>query len=403
MSKLKKILAIILCLSIIPIATLATYAAELPEVGTVLYNQDFGPTSNVEHFNDAGLVYGTEDATADITDEGYLSFKANTDTTVYQKLVLPDVLPDDLKDYTIDITFRWTKDQAMLAKGLDCEFGAGYAFGETHIGNSMMTYPNPSSGNALLRKYNTSGQKIPKAGTDLYKSTADAYGAWVNVRYTIVNGYLSTVYITIAPGETNEVKYTFNKPESSTIKAYGGSAYLSISRTAVEVKNIKLVSGCNYTEELGVYATASWSDVMSGGVTIDAPDGSVYRGAQVSTKEGDTTFKTRFIATIDDYTKYSSVGFDIQLGGNSVREYKCQTVYSSVCGTLETGTTKVYSAVELGGNYIYCITINNMKVSENYEIIVTPFVYRGSEKISGASYKLTYANGDVVSSALVEG
>ena len=104
-----------------------------------------------------------------------------------------------------------------------------------------------------------------------------------------------------------------------------------------------------------------------------------------STMETSGKYDARFIAIVDDYTKYDEIGFDIAIDGQTV-SFNCWCVYNSILGG---DYDDPYTAEELGGRYIVAVVLEGM--SGEKDVTVTPWVkYKGeTEKTMGTTKTAT--------------
>ena len=125
---------------------------------------------------------------------------------------------------------------------------------------------------------------------------------------------------------------------------------------------------------------------------VSQAQGAVNRGYQQSIADGGK-YNTRFVATLDDYTKYDEIGFKLTV--NDKETYvPCNKVYDSVTGGFS--ITETYSALgTYGAGYIYCLTVTGMEEGTSYAIEVAPYtVAKGeTQKTVAASYTVTLTAG----------
>ena len=125
---------------------------------------------------------------------------------------------------------------------------------------------------------------------------------------------------------------------------------------------------------------------------VSQAQGAVNRGYQQSIADGGK-YNTRFVATLDDYTKYDEIGFKLTVNGKETY-VPCNKVYDSVTGGFS--ITETYSALgTYGAGYIYCLTVKDMVEGTSYAIEVAPYtVAKGeTQKTVGASYTVTLTAG----------
>lgn len=137
----------------------------------------------------------------------------------------------------------------------------------------------------------------------------------------------------------------------------------------------------------------------AGNTAADAP---AYRGCQVSAVASGK-FSTRFVGTVDS-TAYAEVGFEITVtnyngASGQMKVYDTNTVYSSIVGSTEVGGSVTYTAEDLGGTYIFALSVNNIPTDKAVEFLITPYYIAvgGTERVPGAEYTVTVFNGNVVS------
>lgn len=129
-----------------------------------------------------------------------------------------------------------------------------------------------------------------------------------------------------------------------------------------------------------------------------------YRGCQVPAVDTETErFGVRFVGTVDS-TDYAGVGFEITVTdyngvSGDMKVYTTDTVYSSIIGSTDVGGTVTYSAADLGGTYIFALSVNNIPTTYSATFLVTPFhiAVGTSERVTGTPYSVTVFNGNVVS------
>ena len=138
----------------------------------------------------------------------------------------------------------------------------------------------------------------------------------------------------------------------------------------------------------------------------------VYEGLQMTAVNNnetvedktDDTFNVRFVATINEDTFANvaqKIGFEIVMieqGKEAVGLTKSSyTVYKSLIG-FEDGQQKVYSAEDLGGDYLTAIAVNNVTANGTVTMIVRPFVLnKAGETLAGTPVVSVYTNGELVS------
>ena len=134
-----------------------------------------------------------------------------------------------------------------------------------------------------------------------------------------------------------------------------------------------------------------------------------YRGVQIS-PVADQAFSVRLVATVDSLS-YAEVGFEVKVTdykgaeGTTAKIYGTDAVYKSISGkdADSVGGSVVYTAADLGGEYIYALAINKIPTDAPVTFSVTTYykVTAEGERILGATYTVTVENGRLVSQAVV--
>ena len=119
-------------------------------------------------------------------------------------------------------------------------------------------------------------------------------------------------------------------------------------------------------------------------------------GTQIRTNS-DGTLSIRFVGTIHSLD-YKEVGFKITLDGEEKEALRRSTVFSSLVGKNGDGTVQELTAMEIGGAYIYAITLEDVSADGSHVIRVVPYSVRGDGSLSdGIGYTLTVTDGILVS------
>ena len=138
--------------------------------------------------------------------------------------------------------------------------------------------------------------------------------------------------------------------------------------------------------------------------TVAAP---TYRGLQLSPVVNGK-FSTRLIATVDSLD-YAEVGFEVKVKSYNgqfsavATPYVTNEVFTSLMGGEDgVGDGVVYTAEDLGGEYIYAVTIGNIPTDAavTFEISVYYKTLDG-ETHNGDTYKITVDGGRFVSQTIV--
>ena len=130
-----------------------------------------------------------------------------------------------------------------------------------------------------------------------------------------------------------------------------------------------------------------------------------FRATQETTKTEDNKQAVRFLATLDTLD-YNTIGFRITAkytvdGAEKtvLVDQSCKYVYNTIIAT-ESGSVTTVSARDLGGEYIYCLVIEEVPTNLAIEFTVTPYAIGtdGTEYV-GIPSTVTYQNGAPVNDA----
>lgn len=108
--------------------------------------------------------------------------------------------------------------------------------------------------------------------------------------------------------------------------------------------------------------------------------GANYAGCQLSAV-ADSKFGVRFVATLDKLD-YEAAGFKITIGDKTA-EKNVTAAYASLLGT-EEGKPAVYTAKDLGGNWLIALSITGINAETT--ITVQPYTVTGGAKTYGTAY-----------------
>lgn len=139
--------------------------------------------------------------------------------------------------------------------------------------------------------------------------------------------------------------------------------------------------------ELGVTPSSAFTTTTTATAPLPAPDYALnFYGTQVTTpNEG--KYSVRFVGTLNSLD-YSAVGLLIRTE-NAEYGGCCEKVYTSILGNFER-----YTAEQLGGNYIFTWTIQNIPENAgSVTFTVTPFLATGDTVWYGQVSTVTYQAG----------
>lgn len=178
-----------------------------------------------------------------------------------------------------------------------------------------------------------------------------------------------------------------------------GNRYIGISGNSWNT--VLCETEMNQSEALQ-YLNENYADVYGGFVKNTGNDGFVPAAPKLAAVQesavSDGKQDVRLIGTLQDSLQYAEVGFLLQINGIDLDEQTCSTVYEKVLGRVGGSMTEV-SAAQLGGKFLYALTIRNIPAEGETVIHVTPFG-RGLEADTvfyGASYTVQYQDGIFIS------
>ena len=114
-------------------------------------------------------------------------------------------------------------------------------------------------------------------------------------------------------------------------------------------------------------------------------------------KSADGTLSVRFISSLQNTLRYERVGFKITVGDNAEKSISCKYVYLKLTAT-ENGAQTEVTAAQLGGTYLYALTVNEIPATGTVTFKVIPFAddMEGTENPQtylGNGYIVTYVDG----------
>ena len=114
-------------------------------------------------------------------------------------------------------------------------------------------------------------------------------------------------------------------------------------------------------------------------------------------KSADGSLSVRFIATLQNTLRYERVGFKITVNGGAEKSISCKYVYLKLTAT-ENGAQTEVSAAQLGGSYLYALTVNEIPATGTVTFAVIPFAddmegVENPQTYLGSGYTVTYVDG----------
>ena len=233
---MKKIIAfllvvtsIVFCMSLTASASLGSYTS-----GHVLYYQHFDKdvalsatgitkASNV----DINFIMDIDSYT------GYLSTHS-IGAPDYQKFILPDILPEEVTTFAVEVRFCFTDPATYRQGGLVVGFGEGNSRTDCNL------------------RYNLNNGQFDRFGT-LSNASQWLTGEWVNLKVMIKDGIFYQATVQVDGQEAVTLTSTTNTP------ANPGQIFFMINRAGIDFEYIRVVAGIDYTSYSGEYAEKSYS------------------------------------------------------------------------------------------------------------------------------------------------
>lgn len=219
-----------------------------------------------------------------------------------------------------------------------------------------------------------------------------------------VEHHYSATYVTTAMVESG---YVFRYGASKAISFIGKGSATDVAGAAVTLDTLWYFNAA--VEGASLPNVVRKTHYATDNTAVEVP---TYRGLQLSpvTKntDGNLVFGTRLIATVDSLD-YAEVGFEVKVksyNGQSsavATPYVTNEVFTSLMGGEDgVGDGVIYTAEDLGGEYIYAVTIGNIPTDAavTFEVSVYYKTLDGEAQI-GDTYTITVDNGRFVSQALV--
>ena len=216
--------------------------------------------------------------------------------------------------------------------------------------------------NAASCNFNTSGKngELIRGGFETPTILTDIY---VKLLYPSYNARMNHM---IFEGSNNGETWKEVARTNGTLANAGNIVHLRVTDTT-PYKYIRMVKNQTY----GWWSCISLTFL---GESVPAA-GEAYAQSKNYTYEGNEVYAVRFLSTISaDALGYQSVGFDIKAtyeGGEQSFSKDVTTVYTSVMANGEPVT-----ATQLGGDYIFAVTVDRISIAKYGEITfeVRPYV-----------------------------
>ena len=177
--------------------------------------------------------------------------------------------------------------------------------------------------------------------------------------------------------------------------AISGAADLSVVQGYGDAVSMTLEKGIEWTNDDLLGATLG-KVIMNNdgtGAVLAAP---TFAGVQESTV---VDGKLRFVATLNDSLRYSTVGFQVEHveTGKTVTT-ECQNVYTTLTSTNDAGLTAEITATELYGTYVFALAIKDIPTDGTVTLRVTPYGKdaNSTTEYCGETYDVVYTDGVIV-------
>ena len=309
--------------------TLQTGSSTSTSAGNVLYYQRFNEAFDMSGLNSTGLLVFSDVAdSVTIDEDGYLKIDNATGDKKYRSMVkLPDVLPEGLATYTLELKFRYI---SSLNHG-----GITPSWGEN--GTSVKL--------GLNLRYNQNGKFDNVATAEPVNSNAVAAwladdfgpGGWVNMKVAVKDGFLYNITVTVDDKYSGQqITWTTDSPEYSSLIPFDQQMILRVGpETVAQFASIRLVEGVDYTEYTGDYATTSYSGHSDSLVveeeTSDIKGPTVNEQAPPTQQQ--TPTKDTEAATTDSEAQTTAEEENTGCGGFAVSSVAVIGAVSAICST----------------------------------------------------------------------
>ena len=240
----------------------------------------------------------------------------------------------------------------------------------------------------------------------------DATGNWL--RFVHSNDWQNTValYGDGRSGDKGSVKYPLGTV-TGAVHHYAIEADADAKTVNVYMDGKLIIEGKDTSAAVGglwiigqYHTTASFDNfLVTSGTLADKPV--TYAGTQVS-PAADGKYSVRLVGVLQDnlaLTDYSELGFRVTAayaGGTKQFNTACKQVYGKLIGTAENNITEEYLASELGGAYLFALSVNGIPVSAgDITFTVQPYFITEAGTVTGSAYEVVYRSGTLVSQMIL--
>jgi len=255
---MKKLLPIVLILMLI-LSAASVYAMDLEKaVGEVLYHQDF---SDITDFSSSGIRVGTSSSENSLVRCEGDALEVHTYDRGRVYVILPEAEKGNAESYTIEFSFRFTDihtENGFIAPILTCR--------------------GCEPANITSVTIRSDGTVDEFSALDDELKDAISSGKTIGVKIPVTGGMMYKIIFTSDGKE-------YSAERNNLIPVSKGNIGFTVRNADVEVDEVYLVNGTDYSEKSGYYADNSFA---SDDAPVTAPSCSQY-GGMTSPATGDNT------------------------------------------------------------------------------------------------------------------
>lgn len=274
-----------------------------------------------------------------------------------------------LHDLTFGFNVSKTANSVNLVGGGFNKNGATYYDGSKD--GSVINFYSGVYGDVFLTLRSGAGHSITSDDPIIF----NLYGGQINNINTTATTSQNTVTINVYEGT---VLKKIDNPSTNGLVAT--SAFLNFYNNKDSfVEDMTTGVTGTFADGTGVVYKAGSADLRAPSYAVD------FCGVQ-DKSEGEK-FSVRLVGTVDSL-EFDYVGFEIDINGVDYSNTS-KRVYTSIQGAGDT----IYTAAQLGSNYIYTRTITGIPKSETIKFTVRPFIRIGDIDYYGQECTVTYTDG----------
>ena len=142
-------------------------------------------------------------------------------------------------------------------------------------------------------------------------------------------------------------------------------------------------------------AAKNLANAVANGTEVNAITEGVNLFGYQKTEVKDGKYGIRFLATVDDYSAYTKISFQVaNADASHFYEVPVNTVYTALLETVD--GDKIYKeAWELNGNFLAAYSITDIDEAATFEILVAIVAETADHNIVHSAYRYQVANGEV--------